>query len=51
MCKKPSGAKNDDAIYGWTPEILRTQLQLLTRVKRDVPEHLRRAPSTPTTGS
>ena len=47
MCKKPAGAKPDDAIYGWTPDILRAQLQLLTRVKRDVPEHLRRASSAP----
>jgi hypothetical protein len=47
MCKKPAGAKADDAIYGWTPDILRAQLQVLTRVRRDVPDHLRRAPSVP----
>lgn len=43
MCKKPAGAKPDDAIYGWTPDILRAQFQVLMRIKRDVPEHLRRA--------
>jgi hypothetical protein len=42
MCKKPAGARIDDSMYGWTPDILRAQLQMLMRVKRDVPEHLRR---------
>jgi hypothetical protein len=49
MCKKPAGAKPDDSIYGWTPDILREQLQLLTRVRREVPGHLRRAPAAPKT--
>ena len=43
MCKKPASARPDDAIYGWTPEILRVQLQTLTRTKREVPVRLRRA--------
>jgi hypothetical protein len=48
MCKKPTGAGASDAIYGWTPEVLRSQLQLLTRVKREPPERLRRvAPPKP----
>lgn len=51
MCKKPAGARLDDSMYGWTPDILRAQLQMLTRVKRDVPDHLRRQPSTPKPGA
>ena len=47
MCKKPAGARVDDSMYGWTPDILRAQLQMLTRIKRDVPERLRRQPGTP----
>jgi hypothetical protein len=47
MCKKPAGAKVDDSMYGWTPDILRAQLQMLTRIKRDVPDHLRRQPAVP----
>jgi hypothetical protein len=47
MCKKPAGARVDDSKYGWTPDILRAQLQMLTRIKRDVPEHLRRQPAAP----
>ncbi len=50
MCKKPTGAKVDDSMYGWTPEILRAQLQMLMRVKRDVPDHLRRQPAAPKAG-
>jgi MTH538 TIR-like domain (DUF1863) len=51
MCKKPAGAKVDDSMYGWTPEILRAQLQMLMRVKRDVPDHLRRQPGAPKAGA
>jgi hypothetical protein len=51
MCKKPAGARVDDSMYGWTPDILRAQLQVLTRTKRDVPEHLRRQPAAPKTGT
>ena len=51
MCKKPAGARVDDSMYGWTQDILRAQLQMLTRVKRDVPEHLRRQPSGPKAAS
>jgi hypothetical protein len=50
MCKKPAGARVDDSMYGWTPDILRAQLQVLTRIKRDVPEHLRRHPAVPKAG-
>jgi hypothetical protein len=32
-------------MYGWTPEILRSQLNALMRAKPDVPEHLRRTPA------
>ena len=51
MCKKPASAKLDDSMYGWTPDILRAQLQMLMRVKRDVPEHLRRQPGAPKAGA
>jgi hypothetical protein len=47
MCKKPAGALSDDGIYGWTPEILRAQLQALTRAKREVPESMRRQAPAP----
>lgn len=47
MCKKPAGARPDDSMYGWTPEILRAQLQVLNRSKRDVPAHLRRQAQAP----
>lgn len=42
MCKKPTGARPDDSIYVWAPEILRAQLQALLRAQREVPGHLRR---------
>lgn len=42
MCKLPAGARPDDSIYGWTPEVLRAQLQLFARARREVPERLRR---------
>jgi hypothetical protein len=45
MCKKPAGARPDDSIYGWTADILRAQLLTLTRMKREVPGHLRRVPA------
>ena len=45
MCKKPLGARTDEGMYGWTPEILRSQLNALMRAKPDVPDHLRRAPA------
>jgi hypothetical protein len=44
MCKKPTGARPDDSMYGWTPEILRAQLNVLMRARRDVPAALRRQP-------
>jgi hypothetical protein len=47
MCKKPLGARADDSIYGWTPDILRAQLQLFARAKREVPPHLRRQAAAP----
>lgn len=51
MCKKPAGSRADDSMYGWTPEILRAQLQTMTRGKRDVPEHLRRQPGAAKAGA
>jgi hypothetical protein len=42
MCKKPAGARSEEGIYGWTPEILRAQLQAMARAKREIPEGLRR---------
>ena len=47
MCKKPAGARPDDSMYGWTPDILRAQLLTLARAKREVPGHLRRQPAPP----
>ncbi len=47
MCKKPASAKLDDSMYGWTPDILRAQLQVVMRAKREAPEHLRRKPIPP----
>jgi hypothetical protein len=44
MCKKPSSALSDDAMYGWTSDVVRVQLQTLMRAKREAPEHLRRQP-------
>jgi hypothetical protein len=47
MCKKPAGSRADESIYGWSPDILRAQLQLFARAKREVPERLRRSPPAP----
>ncbi|MBM4385397.1 MAG: hypothetical protein FJ091_18745 [Deltaproteobacteria bacterium] len=47
MCKKPIGARADEGMYGWTPEILRSQLHALMRAKLDVPAHLKRAAPPP----
>lgn len=51
MCKKPKGAKNDDGMYSWTPEIL--QQQILTHLRRsqasEVPQSLKRRSAGPPT--
>jgi hypothetical protein len=50
MCKKPIGARADEGMYGWTTEILRSQLHALMRAKLDVPSHLKRAAPAPKAG-
>ena len=44
MCKKPIGSRSDDPMYGWTPEILRDQIQALLRKSRprEIPASLKR---------
>jgi hypothetical protein len=44
MCRKPRGARADDGIYIWTPEILQQQLTLSLRRSREpeVPEGMKR---------
>ena len=44
MCKKPKGARADDGIYIWTPDILQQQLTLSLRRSREpeVPEGMKR---------
>jgi hypothetical protein len=44
MCKKPKGARADDGIYSWTPDILQQQLTLTLRRSREpeVPESMKR---------
>jgi hypothetical protein len=44
MCKKPKGARADDGIYSWTPDILQQQLALGLRRSREteVPESMKR---------
>lgn len=45
-CKKPAGARPDDSMYSWTPEILRDQLLLNQRksLSSRVPDALKRRP-------
>jgi len=47
MCKKPASSRADDSMYGWTPHILQSQLQVILRAPRDVPDHLRKATPKP----
>ena len=49
MCKKPLGARNDDAMYLWTPAALEENLAATIRKARPtpVPDSLKRAPTTP----
>jgi hypothetical protein len=44
MCKKPKGARADDGIYLWTPDVLQQQLTLSLRRSREpeVPEGMKR---------
>ena len=44
MCKKPVGARPDDSMYSWTPDILRDQLLANERktLPVRVPERLKR---------
>jgi hypothetical protein len=44
MCKKPAGARSDDSMYLWTPEILEHQLTNVLRRSREprVPEGMKR---------
>lgn len=37
MCTKPLGARPADGMYSWTPEILRTQMEILLRAARRGP--------------
>lgn len=45
MCKKPDGARNGDAMYSWTREILESQISSTLRDSRPlvVPENCKRA--------
>jgi hypothetical protein len=47
MCKKPAGSRADDSIYGWTPDIVRSRLELIARTEREVPARLRRGVPAP----
>lgn len=52
MCKKPLGARPDDSMYSWTPDILRDQLLANQRKSMPVrvPDRLKRqAPPVPKT--
>lgn len=44
MCTKPVGAKSDEGIYGWTPEILREQVRVTLRnaLPLEIPERYKR---------
>ncbi len=44
MCKKPKGARADDGMYSWTPDILQHQITLTLRRSRqpEVPESMKR---------
>ena len=44
MCKKPSGTRPADSMYGWTPDVLREQLLANQRKARAlrVPQRLKR---------
>ncbi|HET6303443.1 MAG TPA: TIR domain-containing protein [Myxococcota bacterium] len=44
MCKKPKGARADDGMYSWTPDILQQQITLTLRRSRQpgVPESMKR---------
>jgi hypothetical protein len=46
MCTRPLGAKPDDAMYGWSPSIIHSQIVVTLRDSqpREVPEHYKKAP-------
>lgn len=52
MCTRPTGARNDDCMYSWTPEILRDQIVQTIRKSQpiSVPANLKRAPSASRSG-
>jgi hypothetical protein len=51
MCKKPKGARLDDGIYLWTPDMLQQQLTLSLRRSREpeVPASMKRQVPAPRT--
>jgi hypothetical protein len=49
MCKRPLGARPDDAMYGWSPNIIHNQVVVTLRDSRplEVPEHCKKALARP----
>jgi hypothetical protein len=47
MCTRPMGAKPDDAMYGWSPQIIHSQIVLTLRSKQpmEVPENCKKVPA------
>lgn len=44
MCKRPLGSRPDDAMYGWSPSIIHSQVRLTLRGVKpiEVPEHCKK---------